>query len=177
VPFYLLELPDARHERNSVEALPIPYGLSLLSYHDPKATVRGLLDFPPADRPPVLTSFLAFRLMVALGFLFVLLAAIALVLAVKDRLTDYRWFLRIMAVAIVLPYLAIELGWVLAEFGRQPWIVYGILRTKDAVSRSITPADLWISLIGFFALYGALAVVDFFLIAKYSRETESGGGA
>jgi cytochrome d ubiquinol oxidase subunit I len=77
-----------------------------------------------------------------------------------------------MTVALVLPYLANELGWVLAEIGRQPWIVYGVLRTRDAVSRSLSPGDVLGSLIGFIVVYGALAALDAFLLAKYARRTE-----
>jgi len=169
-PFYLLELPG--NERNVIEALGIPKGLSLLAYHDPNAEVKGLNDFPPADRPPVLTTFAAFRLMVGIGFLLVLLALIALILAWRDRLAHNRWFLWIMAIAIVLPYLASELGWVLAEIGRQPWIVYGLLRTVDAASRNLTPGDVLGSLIAFIVIYSALAVVDVFLLVKYGRKVE-----
>jgi cytochrome d ubiquinol oxidase subunit I len=171
-PFYLIELPQPSAERNSVEALGVPKLLSLLSYHDPSATVKGLLAFPADQRPPVALSFWSFRIMVALGFLFVLLALIAVVFAWKDSLQKNRWFLWIMSFAIVLPYVSCELGWVLAEMGRQPWIVYGLLRTRDAVSRSITATDLFISLIGFILLYGTLAAVDAFLLVKYARKTE-----
>jgi cytochrome d ubiquinol oxidase subunit I len=117
-------------------------------------------------------SFLAFRVMVALGFLFVLLAFIAAILSWKDKLASKRWFLWIMSVALVLPYLASELGWIVAEIGRQPWIVYGLLRTADAASRAITPGDVLASLICFLVIYSALAAVDVFLLAKYARKTE-----
>jgi cytochrome d ubiquinol oxidase subunit I len=171
-PFYILELPQPKAERNSVEALPIPNMLSLLSYHDPNATVKGLLDFPADRRPPVAAAFWSFRIMVALGFLFVLLSLLAAVFSWRDSLATKRWFLWIMPFAIVLPYVACELGWILAEIGRQPWIVYGLLRTKDAVSASITASDVLISLVGFVILYGSLAAVDAFLLVKYARKTE-----
>lgn len=171
-PFYLLEVPAPRSERNVIEALPLPNMLSVLSYHDPHATVKGLLDFPADQRPPVAVPFWSFRIMVALGFLFVLLALIAVIYAWKDRLLARRWFLWIMSFAIVLPYISCELGWILAEIGRQPWIVYGLLRTRDAVSRSITAGDVLISLVGFILLYGTLAAVDAFLLVKYARKTE-----
>ncbi|MGA2547180.1 MAG: cytochrome ubiquinol oxidase subunit I [Rectinemataceae bacterium] len=171
-PFYLVELPQPRAERNIIEALGVPRLLSILSYHDPDATVKGLLAFPADQRPPVALSFWSFRIMVLLGFLFVLLALIAVIFAWRDRLQKNRWFLWIMSFAVVLPYVSCELGWVLAEIGRQPWIVYGLLRTKDALSRSITATDLLISLIGFILLYGTLAAVDAFLLVKYARKTE-----
>jgi cytochrome d ubiquinol oxidase subunit I len=170
--FYILELPRAEKEENSIQALEIPGGLSLLAYHDANSVVRGLKEFPLQDRPPVLITFLAFRLMVALGFLFVALALASVVLAWRNKLSTPRWFLWIMSVAIILPYLASELGWVTAEIGRQPWIVYGLLRTQDAVSRNLTPADVLGSLIAFFAIYVSLAVVDVFLLNKYANKVE-----
>ena len=169
--FYLFQVPRPRREDN-IEALGIPRGLSLLAYHDPNATVKGLKDFPPQDRPPVLVVFSAFRLMVGLGFLFVLLAFISLLVSWQNRLPANRWLLWIMAVAMVLPYLASELGWVVAEIGRQPWIVYGLLRTQDAVSRNLTPGDVLGSLIAFLAVYGTLAVIDVWLLRKYSNQLD-----
>jgi cytochrome d ubiquinol oxidase subunit I len=169
--FYLFQIPLPAKESN-IEALGIPRGLSLLAYHDAEAVVPGLNDIPKADRPPILVTFTAFRLMVALGFLFVLLAFIALVLAWRKKLSENRWFLWIMSFAIVLPYLASELGWIVAEIGRQPWIVYGLLRTADAVSQNLTPGDVLGSLIAFIVIYGALAVVDVFLLVKYAKKVE-----
>ena len=127
---------------------------------------------PRRTRPPILTSFVAFRLMVAIGFLLVLLALIGVFLSWREKLATNRWFLWIMAIAIILPYMASELGWVLAEIGRQPWIVYGLLRTVDAASRNLSPGDVLGSLIGFIVIYSTLAVIDVFLLVKYGRKVE-----
>ncbi len=172
VPFYLMALPDVRADRNSIEALPIPGLLSFLAYHDSTATIKGLEDFPAPERPPVLVTFIAFRTMVALGFLFALCALLSVIFAWTKTFETQRWFLWVMAVALVLPYLASELGWILAEIGRQPWIVYGLLKTADAYSRSITPADVLGSLIAFLVIYGTLAAVDAFLLTRYARKVE-----
>jgi cytochrome bd ubiquinol oxidase subunit I len=172
-PFYMIQLPRLQGEGNLVQAVGFPKLLSVLAYHDAGATVKGLNDFPAADRPPVFLSFVSFRLMVGLGFLFALLALISLILAWTDRLDKARWFLYVMSVALILPYLANELGWLLAELGRQPWIVYGVLRTRDAVSPNLTPGDILGSLIGFIVIYGALAVVDAFLLTRYSRKSDA----
>ena len=172
VPFYLMALPDVRAGRNSIEALPIPGLLSFLAYHDSTATIKGLDDFPATERPPVLVTFIAFRAMVALGFLFALCALLSVIFAWTKTLETKRWFLWVMAVALVLPYLASELGWILAEIGRQPWIVYGLLKTADAYSRSITPGDVLGSLIAFLVIYGTLAAVDAFLLTRYARKVE-----
>jgi cytochrome d ubiquinol oxidase subunit I len=162
-PMVLLTLPDEKNERNYFEWGSIPGVLSFLGYHDVNAEVKGLRDFPQQDRPPVLLTFLSFRLMVALGGLFILLTVIGWFL--RNRLTENRWYLTIMMLAIPLPYLAIEAGWVLAEVGRQPWIVYGLMRTSDAAS-PIMGGQVMASLIAFILVYGILGVLGFYLIAK-----------
>ena len=170
--FFLLELPRLTRDGNLFEALRIPGFLSVLAYHDPNAVVKGLNDFPPSDRPPVFVTFSAFRLMVGLGFLFVLLALVAVYLSWRKLLQQNRWFLWIMSVALFLPYVAVELGWVVAEIGRQPWIVYGLLRTADAASRNLSPGDVLGSLIAFIVIYASLAVVDVFLLKKFANRLE-----
>jgi len=170
--FALLALPRANGEGRVLEALKIPGGTSFLAYRDARAEVKGLKDFPPAERPPVLSTFLCFRIMVVLGFLFVVLALVGVILGWRKTVEKHRWFLWIMAVAIVLPYLASELGWFLAELGRQPWIVYGLLKTSAAVSTSISAGDVLGSLVAFIVIYGALVAVDVLLLAKYARRIE-----
>jgi cytochrome d ubiquinol oxidase subunit I len=170
LPYNLIVLPDVVNERNSVEAVGIPGLLSFLAFHDSNAEVTGLKAFPEENRPPVIPTFLSFRGMAALGMLFMLLALLAFILSRTHRLESRRTFLRIMFFAIPLPYIAAQMGWIVAEVGRQPWIVYGVLRTSDAVSKAITPAQVWVSLFGFTLLYGTLAVVDIYLLTKYARK-------
>ncbi len=170
VPYSLLIIPDESHERNAVETLKIPHLLSLLAHHDPKAEVKGLKDFPKEERPPVLVTFLSFQFMVALGLLFFLLAFIAVLMARKGKWESNRWLMRIMLYSLPLPYLATQLGWLVSEIGRQPWIVYGVLKTSDGVSKSISTSQVWGSLIGFTLLYGTLAVIDIFLLTKFARK-------
>jgi len=169
-PMNLLVLPDPANERNAVEAFGIPKLLSWLSYRDWNAEVKGLKEFPVEDRPPVMLTFLGFRGMAGLGTLFILLALVGYLYSRRDRLESHGLFLRIMLYAIPLPYIAAQLGWIVAEVGRQPWIVYGVLRTSDAVSRSISVSQVWGSLIGFTLLYGFLGVVDIYLLTKYARK-------
>ena len=170
VPLYLLVLPDAKNERNAVELIGIPKVTSYLAYRDFNAEIKGLKAFPAKDRPPVMEVFLSFRLMVMLGTLFLILAAIAFYLSWKDRLEANPLFLRIMLYTIPLPYLAAQLGWIVAEVGRQPWIVYGVLRTSEGVSRQIEPVQVLTSLIGFGLFYSFLGILDFYLLAKYARK-------
>jgi cytochrome d ubiquinol oxidase subunit I len=163
---YLLQWPDAAHERNRVQLLGVPPVLSFLAYLSPDAVVKGLKEWPVDERPPVLPVFLAFRAMVGLGVLFVALSAFGF--WKRKRLADYPWYLKAMVLAIPLPYVANELGWTVAELGRQPWIVYGLMRTRDAVS-SLGTAQVATTLIGFVLVYGLLGAVDFYLLAKYAR--------
>lgn len=166
----LIVLPDTENERNRLEAVKIPGLLSLLAFGDDQATIRGLKDFPKEDRPPVLPTFLSFRVMVGLGLLFVLLCLLAFITAKRGRLEASPALLRIMLYALPLPYLAAQLGWIVAEVGRQPWIVYGVLKTSQGVSKAVTDTQVWASLIGFTLLYGFLAVVDIYLLTKSARK-------
>jgi len=173
-PMALLTVPRLSGEGNAVETLKIPYMLSLLAFHDPHAEVKGLNDIAPQDRPPVLPVFLSFRTMVGLGMLFILLSGLAVWLWYKERLDQYPLFLKVMLFAIPLPYIAIQLGWIVTEMGRQPWAVYGLMRTADAVSKTVTPGQVWLSLGGFFVFYSALAAVDVWLLARYARKGMEG---
>ena len=169
-PIYLLLVPDESQKTNLIEAFPIPSLLSLLAYHDPNATVRGLNSFPSNDIPPVTPVFLSFRVMVGLGTLFIILTILAWWFARKDKLLDHRSFLKIMLYSLPLPYIATQVGWIVAEVGRQPWIVYGLLRTNDAVSKNLTVGDVFFTLGVFIVLYTALAVLDFALLIYYARK-------
>ena len=162
-PIVLFAIPDEENERNLIEIGRIPYLLSLLGHHDINAEVTGLRDIPKDERPPVLITLFSFRIMVALGTLFPLLTIIGMFL--RKRLLDHPWYLWIMLFAIPLPYIAIELGWVLAEVGRQPWIVYGLLKTSDAAS-PVASSQVLGSLMAFILVYGLLGLVAFYLIIK-----------
>ncbi len=168
VPMYLLSIPDEKNERNTVEAIGIPSLLSILAFNDPAAEVKGLKDFAPEDRPPVTLTFLSFRLMVGLGTLMILLAAWGFLK--RGKLLDNPGYLRLMVYAIPVPYLALQAGWAVAEVGRQPWIVYGLMRTKDAVS-PIATSQVAVSLAAFVVVYLLLAALDIYLLAKYARKS------
>lgn len=162
-PIYLFAVPDEKNERNFVEIGKLPGMLSLLAFHDIDAEVRGLKDFPKDERPPVLITSFAFKGMVGLGILFCILTFIGFI--IRNRLRDYPLYLWIMVFAIPLPYITVELGWIMAEVGRQPWIVYEIMKTRDAVSPVPAP-QVFISLIAFVVVYGLLGLAGFYLIAK-----------
>lgn len=166
----LLLLPDEKRECNAFERLCIPNMVSMLAFHDPNALVKGLKDFPIDERPPVLPVFLSFRVMVGLGTYFILASALAVFLSYRKNLEDYRLFLTIMLFSIPLPYLANQLGWIVAEVGRQPWIVYGVLKTAAAVSKNVSTLQVAVSLVGFTLLYGVLGTIDIYLLSKYARK-------
>jgi cytochrome d ubiquinol oxidase subunit I len=144
--------------------------VSYLAFKTPNAEIKGLKDFPRELRPPVVPTFFSFRLMVGLGTLMALLSILGLMLSRFGKLEDRSLFLKIMLFAIPLPYIAGELGWVVAEVGRQPWIVYGVLKTTDAVSKAVSVSQVMLSLIGFTVLYGGLGVIDIYLLAKIARK-------
>ncbi len=166
-PMYLFIVPDEENERNKIELFPIPGMLSLLAYHNPSATVKGLKEWSEEERPPVTPTFWSFRLMVGLGFLF---AALSIwVFLKRHEIEKNHFLLRILPWMIPLPYLACELGWIVAEVGRQPWIVYGLMETSAAVS-PLSPVQVGISLAAFILVYTLLGLVDFYLLFKYARK-------
>ena len=164
-PFHLLLIPDPKAEKNLVQGLSIPGLTSWLSYGDTKAEVKGLKSFPKEDRPPLCGTFYSFRLMVAFGGIFLLLAVCAFFQRNKDEINPK--LLRALVWAIPLPYFAIAFGWAVAEVGRQPWIVYGLMRTKDAVS-PVPGSSVAVSLAAFIVVYTLLGLIDIFLLRKYA---------
>ncbi len=170
LPFSMLVIPDAANERNVVEWFQIPKFMSWLIYGDWNAEVKGLKNWPTEDRPPVTLVFWAFRFMVGFGFLFALLTIIGWFK--RNRLESSPLYLKAMLVAIPLPYIAAELGWIVTEVGRQPWIVYRVLKTSDAVS-NIATSQVSISLIAFIVLYSLLGLAAFVLMGKIARQGPS----
>ncbi|HEY2379003.1 MAG TPA: cytochrome ubiquinol oxidase subunit I [Gemmatimonadaceae bacterium] len=136
-PLRLGGWPDVSKETTRF-AIEIPRGLSLLAYHDPSATVRGLKDFPRDVWPPVPIVHFGFQIMVALGTTMAIVALWAGSVAVRRRRLQYdasdRWLLLALVIVAPFGFLATEAGWFVTEVGRQPWIVYGVLKTSDAVT-------------------------------------------
>ena len=166
-PQHLLVIPDEKNQRNLVEFGTIPGGLSMLAYHDPRAQVKGLKDFPANQRPPVTLTFIAFRVMMVLGFLF--MAQTLYGWYRRNRLMESRRYLKLMLYSIPLPYIASQAGWALAEIGRQPWAVYGVMRTADAVS-PVAAVQVGISLAAFIGIYSFLGFAAFYLMASHARK-------
>ena len=118
--------------------------------------------------PNIVPLFWSFRLMVGIGFTLIALFVTAFYLSAKRRLEKSRWFLKLAFLSLPLPWIASELGWIVAEHGRQPWAIEGILPTNLGVS-SISEGQVWFSLIGFVVFYTLLAIVDVFLMIKYIK--------
>ncbi|RKT55729.1 cytochrome ubiquinol oxidase subunit I [Saccharothrix australiensis] len=148
-------------------ALEIPYGLSLLIHHDPDGVVPGLEEVPADERPPVNVVHLAYNAMVGIGTALLLLAAwFGLVWWRRRRLPGTDWFLRAVAVSGVGAVVAMEAGWVTTEVGRQPWIVYGLMRTADAVSPA--PGLGW-GLVAVLAVYAVLTAFTVVVLRRLAR--------
>ena len=166
-PMYLLAWPDQENRRNSIEFIGIPGVLSFLAHGSFCAEVKGLNAYPPEDHPPVLLTFLSFRAMVGLGTLFPLLAILAWFW--RTRLAEKQWFAWALILAIPLPYVAIMAGWTVAEVGRQPWIVWGMMKTADAVS-PVPASSVALSILAFISIYTVLGVLDIWLLRKYAMK-------
>ncbi len=166
-PIYLLAFPDEENKKNLIELFPLPGFLSFLAEGDFNAEVKGLNSFPEGDTPPVALTFVSFRLMVALGGLFILLAIIAFIK--RNDIEKYPLFAKLLIYNIPLPYFAIAFGWMVTEVGRQPWIVYNLMRTADAAS-PVPGSSVAISLAAFIGVYSLLGLLDIYLIAKYAKK-------
>ena len=144
-------------ERRTKYALEIPHGLSFLATHELNAEIRGLNDFPVNEWPPVAIVHLAFQVMVALGTLMALIALIVLVFQWRGKdVVSSRLLLKAIALCAPMGFICIEAGWTVTEVGRQPWVIYGILRTADAV----TPMPgLIVPFLSFTALYAFLGTI------------------
>ncbi len=163
--FYMLLIPDEQNERNSVELFALPKFLSWLAFSDWDAEVKGLKEWSKEERPPVTLVFWSFRLMVGLGFLFALIAIWTFVR--RNKLESSPWLLRVLPFFIPLPFVAAELGWIVTEVGRQPWIVYNVMKTSEAASK-IAAGQVGVSLAAFIAVYAVLGIVCFYLIVRFA---------
>lgn len=153
-PLVLFAWPDMNAETNRY-SIAIPRAASLILKHDPDGMVRGLNEVPPGERPDVPIVFFAFRAMVGIGFFFLFLAACGLWLRWRGALDRRRWFLRLCVLASPLGFVAVIAGWIVAEVGRQPWVVHGLMRTAEAVS-PVSASQVSTSLVLFVSIYGLL---------------------
>ncbi len=157
-PLYIVGWPNEK-EQTVTHGIAIPGMLSLLVNGDSSRPVKGLDQFPRSDWPPVLLTFLSFHVMVGIGVLSIALTLLACYFRWRGTLFEKRWLMVLFVLAIPLPYIANQLGWATAEIGRQPWIVYGLLRTSDGLSKAVTADQTLGSIIMFGVIYALLFAV------------------
>jgi cytochrome d ubiquinol oxidase subunit I len=148
-------------------AIQLPAVLSWIAYGDFSANVRGLAEFPESDWPTnIELLYYSFHIMVGLGTLFIAVTALATLLLWRGRLGSARWMLWILALAFPFPFIANTAGWMTAELGRQPWLVYGLMRTADGGSPTVDAGATLFTTLGFAGLYFVLGVLFLALVAK-----------
>ena len=168
-PLVLFALPDQEAATNRYE-VAIPRLGSLILTHDPDGTVQGLKEWPPEDRPYVPLVFWAFRLMVGLGLLMIAVAAISVLLRRRGRIYETPWFLKLCIAMGPAGFIALLAGWVTTEVGRQPWVVYGLLRTVDAATPAVTAGAVATSLAAFVIVYGIIFPAGMLYMLRLVRE-------
>ncbi|HSP36923.1 MAG TPA: cytochrome ubiquinol oxidase subunit I [Frankiaceae bacterium] len=175
--FSLFAIGDVNGGENKVD-LAVPNALSLLATDSPNGTVQGVTElqqeyaqrFGAGDYTPIMpVTYWTFRLMIGFGMLAALVTFVGLVQMRRGRLLANRRLLTVAVWASALPFLANSVGWIFTEMGRQPWLVFGVLRTADGVSPNVSTASVVTTLVGFTALYGVLAVIAFGFFLKQAR--------
>ncbi len=142
----------------------VPGMLSYLIGWDTNQKVTGLNSFPENERPPVNIVFQSYHLMVAIGFTLIALSVLGIFFWWKGILFKQKWLLWIFVFSVLLPQIANQVGWITAEVGRQPWIVYGLLRTSDGLSKAVESGQVWFSLILFTLIYIGLFILFIYLL-------------
>jgi cytochrome d ubiquinol oxidase subunit I len=174
--FSLFTLVDQAKQKDIV-SIRIPKVLSFLAYDDFKGPVQGILDiqqeyeqkYGPGNYIPNITlSYFSFRIMVFAGFFMLLVALLVIIYLLRKKPVEKMKFLSWFPFFLFLPYISNTTGWLLAEMGRQPWVVFGLLKTQDAVSTNLSAGMVLTSLIGFTLIYGVLMVADIYLLKKYA---------
>ncbi len=173
VPLLLFAIPDQKNEKNHFE-IKIPKLASLILTHDLDGELPGLLDVPAEERPPVFVVFWAFRIMVALGVLMIGFALAGLVLRKGGRYATTPLFLRGLTLMSISPFIAVLAGWFVTEFGRAPWLVYGIMTQAEGLTPSLTGGMALFSLIGYIVVYAVIFSAGvYYLMRMFQAGLES----
>ncbi|MGZ5468544.1 MAG: cytochrome ubiquinol oxidase subunit I [Candidatus Aminicenantales bacterium] len=167
-PFTVFGIPDEKNERTLL-AVRIPKMLSMLVHLDPEGRVLGLDEFPKDERPPVFLPFAGYHLMILFGLLFILMGVWGVWLQARKKLATSRAYLKLVLFAVPLPYLANETGWIAAEVGRQPWAVFRVLRTSEAVSTVVPAGNILFSIVVFSLIYALIGVAGLTIILRTIR--------
>lgn len=162
---YLLGWVNQKEQK--VTGLGIPGGLTFLLHQDFETPVRGLNSFPEDERPRQVNAvFQFYHIMVAIGMILIGLSLLGAWMWRRGKLFEKRWLLQVFVWAVLLPQIANQTGWFAAEMGRQPWVVYGLLRTSDAFSRTVTANQILFSLVMFTLVYMVLLVLFLYLLTR-----------
>jgi cytochrome d ubiquinol oxidase subunit I len=167
-PLILFAIPDQDEQTNHFE-LGIPKLGSMILTHEWDGEIQGLKEWAPEDQPNVPIVFYSFRIMVAIGFLMIAIGLGGAFLAWRRRLFDSRWFLRIQTLAIPLGFVAVLAGWFVTEVGRQPYIVYGLMRTSEAIS-PVAAGSIFVTLALFVVVYGVIFGAGVFYMIRLARK-------
>jgi cytochrome d ubiquinol oxidase subunit I len=169
VPLILFAIPDQKNATNHY-VIEVPLLGSLILAHSLDGEIKGLKDFPAQDRAPVIVPFFAFRIMVGIGLLMLGVVIVGGWLRFKGRLFETPWFLYACLGMAPFGFVAVLAGWATTEVGRQPWTVYGLLRTADSVSPSLSGGDVLISLLGYMAVYLIIFPAGVFVMMRLVRQ-------
>jgi cytochrome d ubiquinol oxidase subunit I len=175
-PLDILGMPDSEHSR-LIDPIEVPDVLSFLAYGNLHASVAGLDEYPRKDWPPVELTYYCYHIMVGLGTVFIGIAGLGVLLLWRRRLFGARWFLWIVMCAVPFPFIANEAGWVVTEVGRQPWLVYGLLRTANGTSTNVATGETVFTTLGFAGIYAALALLFLVLGARWLWTGPNGSDA
>jgi cytochrome d ubiquinol oxidase subunit I len=170
-PLVILGQPDVRNQRLE-NPLVVPRALSFLTYKAWTAKVDGLDQFPQSDWPDnIALLYFSYHIMVGLGTMFIAILVIAAFLLVRGKLYGSRIMLWTIMLVLPFPFIANTAGWITAEVGRQPWLIYGLMRTRAGVSSQVSAGSAWFTLLGFLGMYTVLGILFLFLVY---REIETG---
>jgi len=164
-PLILFGIPNSDTRKLEMK-IEIPGLLSWLVHGDANVPVKGFNEFTPGNLPPFVFTFVSFHTMVAIGIFFILVMAMSFIQMYRSKLWENKWLLKIMLWSIPLPLAACQLGWITAEVGRQPWIVYGLLRTSEAYSASVTAEEIMFSIILFGLIYLLLGILYIYILVQ-----------
>ncbi|MGB5621857.1 MAG: cytochrome ubiquinol oxidase subunit I, partial [Gammaproteobacteria bacterium] len=171
-PLHLVAMPNEETESNDY-AISIPKVGSLIAAGAFDKPIRGLKEWPPEERPPVAIVFWSFRVMVGMGMAMLFIGFVGTFLMLRKKLDHARWFLRCCLLALPAGFVAVITGWITAEVGRQPYVVYGLLRTADAVS-PVTASAVGTSLIVFIFVYAIVFAAGAYYMVKLARKGPEG---
>jgi len=169
-PLHIMGQPDD-NKKNIDNPLSVPKMLSFLTYKRWNAEVKGLDAFPKQDQPDnVPLLYFAYHIMVGLGTIFIAVMATSTFLLWRGKLYDSKWMLWILMLSAPFPYIANTAGWMTAEIGRQPWLIYGLLRTSEGYSTLVSAGNGLFTLLGFMGMYTVLSILFLFLVHRAINE-------